>query len=81
MIPLLGLSIYSVAIVLERSLFWLKISRGQNNVIKQLLNQYREDSQAASIMLKRHLDLPIARIFFGCSIIRAIDTRKNSSWL
>ncbi|WP_319422260.1 MotA/TolQ/ExbB proton channel family protein [Pleurocapsa sp. FMAR1] len=63
MIPLLGLSIYSVAIILERSLFWLKISRGQNSVVKQLLNQYREDSQAASIMLKRHLNLPIARIF------------------
>ena len=63
MIPLLGLSIYSVAIVLERSLFWLKISRGQSNVIKQLLNQYREDPQAASIMLKRHLNLPVARIF------------------
>ena len=63
MIPLLGLSIYSLAIILERSLFWFKISRQQNKVIKQLLNLYRDDSQAANAMLKRHLNLPIARIF------------------
>ena len=63
MIPLLGLSIYSLAIILERSLFWLKISRHQNKVIRQLLNLYRDDPRAASIMLKRHLNLPMARIF------------------
>ena len=63
MLPLLGLSIYSLAIILERSLFWLKISRQQNKVIKQLLNLYRDDPEAASTMLKRHQDLPIARIF------------------
>ena len=63
MIPLLGLSIYSLALILERSLFWLKISRQQNKVIRQLLNLYRDDPHAASIMLKRHLNLPMARIF------------------
>ncbi len=63
MFPLLGLSVFSVAIILERSLFWLKTSRQQNQVIKQLLNLYHGDSQAASTMLKRHLNLPIARIF------------------
>ena len=63
MLPLLGLSIYSLAIILERSLFWLKTSRQQNRVIKQLLNLYRDDPEAASTMLKRHQDLSIARIF------------------
>ena len=63
MLPLLGLSIYSLAIILERSLFWLKTSRQQNKVIKQLLNLYRDDADAASKMLQRHQDLPIARIF------------------
>ena len=63
MIPLLLLSIYSLAIILERSLFWLKISRQQNQVVKQLLNLYRDDPLAASTMLKRHLNLPMARIF------------------
>ena len=63
MYPLLGLSIYSVAMILERSLFWLRTSRQQSNVIKQLLNLYRDDTDAATMMLQRHLSLPIARIF------------------
>lgn len=65
MFPLLGLSIYALAIVLERSLFWFKTSQNQDRVIKQLLNLYRDDPQAASVMLKRHLNLPIARIFLS----------------
>jgi biopolymer transport protein ExbB len=63
MFPLLGLSIYSLAVILERSLFWFKTAQQQNQVIKQLLNLYRDDPAAASSMLKRHLNLPIARIF------------------
>jgi biopolymer transport protein ExbB len=63
MYPLLGLSIYSVAMILERSLFWLKISRQQDQVIKQLLNLYRDNTKEASMMLKRHRNLPIARVF------------------
>ena len=63
MLPLLALSIYSLTIILERSLFWLKISRQQNKVVKQLLNLYRDEPKAASVMLQRHQDLPIARIF------------------
>lgn len=63
MFPLLGLSIYSVAMILERSLFWFKISRQQDQVIKQLLNLYRDDTKAANMMLKRHTNLPIARVF------------------
>lgn len=63
MFPLLGLSIYSLAVILERSLFWFKTAQQQNQVIKQLLNLYRDDPVAASSMLKRHLNLPIARIF------------------
>ena len=63
MVPLLLLSIYSVAIILERSLFWLKVSRQQDRVVKQLLNLYRDDPEAANMILKRNQNLPIARIF------------------
>ena len=63
MYPLLGLSIYSVAMILERSLFWLRTARQQDKVIKQLLNLYQDDTETAVIMLQRHLNLPIARIF------------------
>ena len=63
MYPLLALSIYSLAIIFERSLFWLKISRQQDKVIKQLINLYRDDPDAANKMLQRHRDLPFARVF------------------
>ncbi|MEL6494020.1 MAG: MotA/TolQ/ExbB proton channel family protein [Cyanobacteria bacterium J06623_7] len=63
MFPLLGLSIYSLTIILERSLFWLKTSRQQHQVVKQLLNLYQDHPEAACKMLERHQDLPIARIF------------------
>lgn len=63
MYPLLVLSIYSLAMILERSFFWLRISRQQDRVTKQLLNLYQDDDVAAGMMLKRHLNLPIARIF------------------
>lgn len=63
MYPLLGLSIYSLAMILERSLFWLRTSKQQDAVIKQLLNLYRDDTDAATMMLQRHLNLPVARIF------------------
>ena len=63
MLPLLAISIYSLAMILERSLFWFKVSRQQNKVVKQLLNLYRDEPKAANIMLQRHRDLPLARIF------------------
>lgn len=63
MFPLLGLSIYSLAMILERSLFWFRTTRHQSQVIKKLLNLYQDDSSAAGTMLKRNLNLPIARIF------------------
>ena len=63
MIPLLVLSIYSLAIVLERSLFWFKISRQQNRAVDKLLDLYRDEPYAANEMLKRYPDLPIARVF------------------
>ena len=63
MYPLLGLSILSVAMILERSLFWLQISRKQEKIIKKTLTLYKEDKEAAGMLLKRNLQLPIARMF------------------
>ena len=63
MFPLLGLSILSLAMILERALFWLRISRKQEKMVKKVLHLYKEDSEAAEMLLKRNLQLPIARIF------------------
>lgn len=76
MYPLLGLSIYSVAMILERSLFWLRISQQQDQIIKQLLSLYQDDTDAALKMLQRHLNLPIARIFaVALSLKRSTPTK------
>lgn len=63
MYPLLGLSILSLAMILERMLFWLRVSRQQHKVVQKILTLYRDDPEAASMMLKRNRQLPIARIF------------------
>lgn len=76
MYPLLGLSIYSVAMILERSLFWLRISRQQEKIVKQLLNLYRDDTEAAKIMLQRHLDLSLARIFLVALSLKRSTPQK-----
>ncbi len=76
MYPLLGLSIYSVAMILERSLFWLRVSRQQDKIVKQLLNLYRDDTETAVMMLQRHLNLPIARIFNVALSLRRSTPQK-----
>ncbi len=76
MYPLLGLSIYSVAMILERSLFWAKISQQQDKVVKQLLNLYRDDTDTAVMMLQRHLNLPVARIFNVALTLRRSTPQK-----
>ncbi len=76
MYPLLGLSIYSVAMILERSLFWLRTSREQDKIIKQLLNLYRDDTEAAKVMLQRHLNLSLARIFLVALSLKRSTPQK-----
>jgi biopolymer transport protein ExbB len=61
--PLLGFSVAAIALIIERVLFWLKIKRRQNRLLREVLDLYRHDSSLAMEKLKKNLDLPIARIF------------------
>ncbi|MER3432522.1 MAG: biopolymer transporter ExbB [Leptolyngbya sp. ERB_1_1] len=65
MIPLLLFSILAVALILERSLFWLKISQRQQRVAKEVMSVYKRNPIAAFQMLEKNADLPIARIFLA----------------
>jgi len=65
MIPLLGLSILAVALILERSLFWWKIVRRQDKVVRDALGLYRRSDKAAMQKLEQNTNLPIARIFLA----------------
>jgi biopolymer transport protein ExbB len=76
MYPLLGLSIFSLAMILERSLFWFRNSRQQDQVIKQLLNLYQDDPTAAVKMLQRHLNLSLARIFLVALSLKRSTPQK-----
>jgi biopolymer transport protein ExbB len=65
MLPLLGFSILAVALILERILFWTKVAKGHERVIREALTLYRRSPRAAFLMLEQNADLPIARIFMA----------------
>lgn len=61
--PLLGFSIVAIALIAERIVFWSRLNRTQRGVVRDVLRTYPQDFEAAILTLKRHIDLPIARIF------------------
>ncbi|GAB4233827.1 MAG: MotA/TolQ/ExbB proton channel family protein [Elainellaceae cyanobacterium] len=63
--PLLGLSILTVALILERLLFWWQIVRRQDKVVRDVLSLYRRSAKVAMQRLEQNADLPIARIFLA----------------
>jgi biopolymer transport protein ExbB len=62
-IPLLAFSIVAIALIAERIMFWVRLIRHQDWVVKTVLDLYRDEPELAIDKLKRHIDLPIARIF------------------
>jgi biopolymer transport protein ExbB len=65
MVPLLGLSILSTALILERILFWTQIIRQQDQLVREVLSLYRRSSKAAVQHLEQFTHLPAARIFLA----------------
>ena len=63
MLPLALLSVISLAMILERSLFWWRISHRQAKLLERILKLYRDDLKMAKVYLERNRQLPIARIF------------------
>jgi biopolymer transport protein ExbB len=61
--PLLAFSVVAISLSVERVLFWLKIRRRQNRLIREALDLYRHEPHLVLEKLKRNIDLPIARIF------------------
>ncbi|HEY9615388.1 MAG TPA: MotA/TolQ/ExbB proton channel family protein [Microcoleaceae cyanobacterium] len=65
MVPLLGFSLLAVALILERILFWGRVVRYQDPVVREALTLYKRSPRAAFLKLEQHTDLPIARIFLA----------------
>lgn len=62
-VPLLLFSIVAIALIAERTVFWLRVNRRQEKVVRDVFELYREDPNLAVEKLKRNVDLPLARIF------------------
>ncbi|BAB76746.1 MotA/TolQ/ExbB proton channel family protein [Anabaena sp. FACHB-709] len=64
--PLLGFSVLGVALIVERTRFWLKINNRQQRVVRDVLNLYRLDNVVGAIdKLRKNVDLPLARVFLS----------------
>ncbi|MEB3178482.1 MAG: MotA/TolQ/ExbB proton channel family protein [Nostocaceae cyanobacterium] len=66
MIPLVLFSVVEIALIIERVRFWVKITRRQKPVIRDVLHLYRHDNLVGAVdKLQKNLDLPLARIFLA----------------
>ena len=63
--PLLLISILVVTLAIERLYFWSKMGRRQQQLIRTVLDLYRNQSNLIFDKLEREQDLPIARIFIS----------------
>ena len=63
--PLLGFSLLVLTLIFERGLFWLRLSRQQDSLIRRVLTLYSSQPQAAIEQLKQYAQFPIARIFLA----------------
>lgn len=63
--PLLVLSILTIALILERIIFWRQVTKRQKPIIREVLRLYPQDPQAAFLKLEKNSDLPMARIFLA----------------
>ncbi|MEB3295241.1 MAG: MotA/TolQ/ExbB proton channel family protein [Synechococcales bacterium] len=65
MIPLLGFSLLAIALILERLIFWSRIVKRSDRIMRESINLYRRSPKAAFTLLEKNADLPLARIFLA----------------
>ncbi|MBW4678894.1 MAG: MotA/TolQ/ExbB proton channel family protein [Microcoleus vaginatus WJT46-NPBG5] len=64
--PLLGFSVLAVALIIERVVFWFRVNRRQNRVVREVLGLYRRENVVGALnKLQQNADLPISRIFLA----------------
>jgi biopolymer transport protein ExbB len=71
--PLLLFSIATVAMTVERAIFWAKLLKNQHPVVRQVIELYRSDAELAIAKLERHLNLPTPRIFHQALALEDAD--------
>lgn len=69
--PLMGFSILSVALILERLFFWCRVLIRQDQVVRKFLDHYRRTPPLEILQkklipsLQKNADLPVPRIFLA----------------
>jgi biopolymer transport protein ExbB len=64
--PLLFFSVLAVSLIIERIIFWSKISNRQNRIVQSVLKLYRQGDVVSTLTaLHNNADLPMARIFLA----------------
>ncbi len=64
-LPLLALSLLAFSLIFERLVFWLRVIKRQNLIIREVLKLYQQDYSSSFRKLEQNSDLPIARIFLA----------------
>lgn len=62
-IPLAAFSIITLALIIERFWFWMRIKLREKPLIREVIRVYRSDYVTAIAKLRKNVDLPTARIF------------------
>ncbi|MCS6959827.1 MAG: MotA/TolQ/ExbB proton channel family protein [Pseudanabaenaceae cyanobacterium SKYGB_i_bin29] len=76
MYPLLLSSLVAIVLIVERCLFWWKVARRQQRVVREVLRLYASSKDKAIKKLELELDLPIARIFLTALELDYPDTEE-----
>jgi biopolymer transport protein ExbB len=63
--PLLTCSVVAIALIVERVVFWYKVHRRQQRLLREVIQLYRHEPESVPAKLKQYRDVPIARIFLA----------------
>ncbi|MEM6502425.1 MAG: MotA/TolQ/ExbB proton channel family protein [Cyanobacteria bacterium P01_C01_bin.89] len=74
--PLLAFSLVSLALIIERLVFWTRLNRRQRKVMQGILRLYRESPAEAYTRLRQSADLPLARIFLEALEIKGASPKQ-----
>ncbi|TAF56792.1 MAG: MotA/TolQ/ExbB proton channel family protein [Oscillatoriales cyanobacterium] len=72
-IPLVGFSLISFMLIIERFYYWSEIWRREKKIINQVFSLLEHDRLSAIALLQNNQDLPIPRIFLAALQLKRYD--------
>ncbi|QQE63490.1 biopolymer transporter ExbB [Leptolyngbya sp. BL0902] len=65
MVPIVGCSVLTIATALERTLFWMRLLKREDQVVHAVLDAARRDLSEAAALAAQAQDLPIGRFLLA----------------